>query len=213
MHPLYLPSLFGALSLALTAPAASATLEDVPPEELAGVMADRVAILAMAGNYRVTFDFRETLSLVEGYTPAEPSRVSGEEVVRVIEDFGTYLSLQHILVVKPEGMDPLVIKHWRQDWSYEPAQLLEYAAPGEWRLRETAPKEREGAWAQTVWQTDDSPRYGALGFWQHDAGVSRWMSAQTKRPLPRRDAVKHPPFSWIMGTNRHVITLTGWAHE
>ncbi len=199
--------------IACAQPAHAEFLNDLAPAELQDVLADRAAILAMAGNYKVTFDFRETLSLVADYTLAEPSRVGGEEVVRVVEDLGTTIRLQHILVVRPEGSDPIVIKHWRQDWAYEPPSVLVYAGLGEWRDQLVAPEEREGVWAQTVWQTDDSPRYGALGHWRHKDGVSSWMSGETKRPLPRRDAVKYPPFSWIIGTNRHLLTLNGWAHE
>ena len=33
---------------------------------------DREAILAMAGDYKVTFDFRETVPLTEGYTLKDP---------------------------------------------------------------------------------------------------------------------------------------------
>ncbi|HJU06279.1 MAG TPA: DUF6607 family protein [Nitrospiraceae bacterium] len=59
---------------------------------------DRKAILAMAGNYHVSFNFRETVSFVEGYTLKAPYEPDGYEIVRVIRDDGGLISLQHILV-------------------------------------------------------------------------------------------------------------------
>jgi hypothetical protein len=105
----------------------------------------------------VTFDLRETTSWRGDYTPI-PSKLSGgHEVVRVIEDTGRHIALQHLLVVKDESGKTMVIKHWRQDWNYEPENLLTYAGKGEWKLETIPATMRAGRWSQTVWQTDDSP--------------------------------------------------------
>lgn len=173
---------------------------------------DRQAILGMAGDYKVRFDFRETVPFVADYTPI-PAKVSGgHESVRVIENTPTRVSLQHMLVIEGDG-ETFVIKHWRQDWVFEPANVLAYAGQSRWVLTPVAAADRAGAWSQTVWQTDDSPRYGGVGRWAHDAGASRWMSAETLRPLARRDAVRHPPYDRYTCTNRHALTPAGWAHE
>lgn len=198
-----LGGLIGSIALA---GGAHALADSAPPD------ADRQAILAMAGDYAVTFDFRETLALREGYKLAEPKLANGREVVRVIADDGGTISLQHLLVVARDGKTN-VVKHWRQDWAYEPRTLLEYASDGVWKTRQVAPEDARGRWSQTVWQTDDSPRYGALGAWRHEGGVSTWTSGETRRPLPRRDATRNPPYSWYRAVNRHVITPSGWAHE
>lgn len=174
--------------------------------------ADRQAILAMTGDFAVTFDFRETLVLREGYKLAEPKLANGREVVRLIADDGGSISLQHMLVVSRDG-ETNVVKHWRQDWTFEPAKLLEYETAGVWRERAVTPEQAQGRWSQTGWQTDDSPRYGALGTWAHAGGVSTWTSDPTLRPLPRRDATRNPPYSWYQAVNRHIITPAGWAHE
>jgi hypothetical protein len=173
---------------------------------------DRAAILAMAGDYRVRFDFRETVSFVEGYTPLPPTGSGGFEAVRVIEDRGDFISLQHMLVVgEPDEL--MVVKHWRQDWTYQPTQVLAYAGKDRWRVQPVSADQRRGAWSQTVWQTDDSPRYGGVGRWTYDGGVTRWTSESTRRPLARRDAIRKPPYSWYEGVNRHAFTPTGWVHE
>jgi hypothetical protein len=72
--------------------------------------------------------------------------------------------------------------------------------------------ERAGAWSQTVWQTDDSPRYGGVGRWTHAKGLTQWTSAPTQRPLARRDAVRSPIYDRYLGTNRHALTPAGWVH-
>ncbi|MGV3481287.1 MAG: DUF6607 family protein [Sphingobium sp.] len=172
---------------------------------------DRNAILGMAGTFHVNFDFRETVPWSADYRPIDPKTSGGFEVVRVVEDTGRVIRLQHILVVSHEG-EVFLVKHWRQDWTYEPATLLEYEGAGHWKLKPVPKAQRKGAWSQTVWQTDDSPRYGGVGRWQHDLGAPRWTSAETWRPLARRDAVRKPVYDRYLGVNRHALTPDGWVH-
>jgi hypothetical protein len=173
---------------------------------------DRQAILAMAGDYRVRFNFNETVAFVDGYTPLEPKRSGGHESVRVIEDRGDFISLQHWLVAAHQG-EASVIKHWRQDWTYQPRDVLVYERKDHWMTEDVASAERRGAWSQTVWQTDDSPRYGGVGRWRHDLGRVVWESGPTMRPLARRDAIRNPPYNRYRSINRHALLPNGWAHE
>jgi hypothetical protein len=173
---------------------------------------DRRSILSMAGDYKVRFDFRETTPFRADYTPLEPKLSGGHEVVRVIADTGRFISLQHLLVVTHEGKTH-VIKHWRQDWTYEPTQVLTYASRNRWTLTPVSSSARRGAWSQTVWQTEDSPRYGGVGRWSYDTGAAVWTSGVTMRPLARRDAIRNPPYDRYSAINRHAITPVGWVHE
>jgi hypothetical protein len=184
--------------------------------EAAKFNADRAAILAMAGTYKVRFDFTETTPWVTDYSPVPPKPSGGHEVVRVIEDTGRRIVLQHILVHEADGPDgqkkAFVTKHWRQDWEYEPASVLVYKEPGRWVLEDVPERMRKGRWSQTVWQTDDSPRYGGWGEFSDEGGITRWRSNWTWRPLPRRDAVRKPVYDRFMAINRHQWTPTGWIH-
>lgn len=174
---------------------------------------DRQSILAQAGQYRVRFDMRENVSFHEGYEPMEEKLSGGNEIVRVIQDDGERISLQHILVIRMGDDGPVhIIKHWRQDWVYQPETVLTYAGPDQWTLTPVAEGERRGAWSQTVWQTDDSPRYGGVGRWTYDHGLPQWTSGPTWRPLARRDAVRNPIYDRYLGTNRHALTPDGWVH-
>lgn len=172
---------------------------------------DREAILAMAGNYRVTFDFRETVALAEGYELKEPKLSGGDEVVRVIEDRGDFISMQHILVVG--GDDKFPVKHWRQDWVYKPENVLVFVGGNAWEKRPLSVDDRKGKWSQVVYQVDDAPRYGAVAEWKHEDGVSTWTPPAEWRPLPRRDATTRNDYHAIKAVNRHVITPEGWVHE
>jgi len=182
-----------------------------PLVDAAALARDRQSILAQAGQYKVRFDFQENVSFRPGYEPIEPHISGGNEIVRVIVDDGERISLQHILVMEHDGQS-IVIKHWRQDWTYQPSTVLTYAGPNRWVVTDVPEAERVGAWSQTVWQTDDSPRYGGIGRWTYDNGLTEWTSNPTWRPLARRDAVRHPVYDRYLGTNRQALTPFGWVH-
>jgi hypothetical protein len=171
--------------------------------------ADRRAILSMAGQFAVKFSFRETLSLQPGYT-AKPGAYDEDahELVVVAEDSGRRIRLQHLLVD-----DGHVIKHWAQIWTYEDTRVCEFQGHNEWKLHNLDAGNIQGTWTQQVTQVDDSPRYESWGRWEHTGGVSQWTSQDTWRPLPRREHTKRKDYDVISGTNRHVITPDGWAHE
>jgi hypothetical protein len=173
---------------------------------------DRRSILAMTGDYRVRFNFHETVPFVSDYTPLEPKTSGGYESVRVITDEGDFIQLQHMLVAEHDGQS-FVIKHWRQDWTYQPRRVLVYERRNFWSLASVLSAERRGAWSQTVWQTDDSPRYGGIGRWDYANGRTIWTSGPTARPLARRDAIRNPPYERYLSINRHALTPTGWVHE
>ena len=73
--------------------------------------------------------------------------------------------------------------------------------------------ERRGVWLQSVYQVDESPRYASVGRWQHTASFSTWISADTWRPLPRREWSVRDDYQVLIGTNRHTVAPTGWLQE
>ena len=211
---------FALMTACASAPAETPAQEPAPvivPVEAPVAMSeqfeqDREAILAMTGDYRVTFDFTETVSFVEGYELKPPKLSGGFEVVRVVEDTGDFVSLQHLLVVGPAD-NPMIIKHWRQDWQYEPTEVMMFIGGNAWEMQDLPPHAGTGQWSQTVYQVDDSPRYGAVGFWTHDNGISEWTPPVEWRPLPRRDMTTRSDYHAVDAVNRHTITPFGWVHE
>ena len=202
--------LAAALAVAAPLPALAQTAETATAVQ-SQFERDRQSILAQVGDYKVRFDMRENVPFVAGYEPLDPKTSGGHEIVRVVYDEGDKISLQHILVME-HGGETVVIKHWRQDWVYEPQTVLTYAGPSEWNLTPVSAEARKGAWSQTVWQTDDSPRYGGVGQWTYRNGVPEWTSDATWRPLARRDAVRDPIYDRYEGVNRHALTPDGWVH-
>jgi hypothetical protein len=177
---------------------------------------DRRAILAMAGPYRVSFDFLEVVRYDPALKPDAPYQSWGTEYVFVADDRPDFIALQHILVMRMQlddgkASEPMVVRHWRQEWRYEAPTLLAYEGSNTWARRPT--NERRSAWTQTVLQVDDSPRYASIGRWEHTGGASTWLSAETWRPLPRREFSVRKDYDVLVGTNRHTITPTGWVQE
>ena len=179
---------------------------------------DRRAILAMAGDYRTSFDFIETIGFTEGYQPRAPYQSWGTERVYVVANEPEFVSLQHIIVMHfldADGFesDAMVVKHWRQDWQYEDAEVHAFQGRGAFARRVLDQASQKGAWTQTVFQVDDSPRYEAVGRWTHASGVSYWQSDDRRRPLPRREFSVRDDYQALYGSHRITITPAGWTQE
>ncbi|MEM1110552.1 MAG: DUF6607 family protein [Pseudomonadota bacterium] len=209
-----------------TTTGANITIDDEPSsawqalrkEGLSKQERDRRAILAMAGPYRTSFDFIETVGFTADYSPARPYQSWGTEYVYVVADEPDFVSLQHILVMTmldEDGfeLEPIVVKHWRQDWNFEASDLHTFRGHRVWAREQRASAEVEGRWMQSVYQVDDTPRYQAVGTWEHFANYSSWSSEETWRPLPRREFSVRDDYHVLVGTNKHTVTPTGWVQE
>ncbi|MBU03064.1 MAG: hypothetical protein CME55_07195 [Halieaceae bacterium] len=179
---------------------------------------DRRAILAMAGDYRTSFDFIETVGFIESYQPRAPYQSWGTERVYVVVNEPDFVSLQHIIVMHfldEDGFesDAMVVKHWRQDWRYEDAEMHAFQGHGAFARVALDQASREGAWTQTVYQVDDSPRYEAVGRWFHSPGMSYWQSDDRRRPLPRREFSVRDDYQALYGSHRITIIPAGWTQE
>jgi hypothetical protein len=185
---------------------------------LSAMERDRRAILAMAGPYRVSFDFLEVLRYDPSLKPDTPYQSWAQEYVFVAEDHPGFIALQHILAMRMLDKDgkvsePMVVRHWRQEWRHEAPEVLAYEGANTWVIRKVDDAQRRGAWVQTVLQVDDSPRYAGRGRWEHTETMSTWVSDGTWRPLPRREFSVRKDYDVLVGTNRHTITPLGWAQE
>tara|TARA_B100000787_G_C16164395_1_gene283079 strand:+ start:165 stop:1208 length:1044 start_codon:yes stop_codon:yes gene_type:complete len=179
---------------------------------------DRLAILAMEGRYRVYFDFIETMGFVGNYKPKQPYQSWATEFVEVVDEKKNFISLQHIIVMffkQKDGSisDPVVMKHWRQDWKYEDNEINVFNGNDTW-VKNTVPwRLKKGTWSQSAYQVDDTPRYQSYGKWIHFENFSSWTSKETWRPLPRREFSIRDDYDVLIGINIQTITPTGWVHE
>lgn len=170
--------------------------------------ADRAAIRALAGCYKVTFDFAETFSPDTAYEFRDRYHSSGIEYVFVLTDEPDLIQLQHLLIIN----DSTIIKHWRQDWIYEETQLLSYEGDRNWKTITYSPEEVKGTWTQKVYQVDDSPRYESKGTWVHVDGKHYWEGV-ANAPLPRREFTKRSDYNIVKRHSRIQLDGDGWYLE
>ena len=174
---------------------------------------DIEAIKKMCGCYEVTYNFAETFNYSKDslYKPSK-IKISGSlELAVLVEDENDLISIQHILQVG-DPSNPMIVKHWRQDWLYENKNTYIFNANNSWIYNDKNKKEVKGQWTQKVFQVDDSPRYEGSGSWVHIDGKSYWENT-TPAPLPRREYTIRSDYNLTMRGNRHEITKYGWLHD
>ena len=179
---------------------------------------DRRAIYAMEGVFKAKFEFIETILMDTQKEADRPYASWGTEFVKVIEDTGDFISLQHIMVMSFVGKDgtvhgPYVMKHWRQDWQWQGKERLLYEGERTWSMQKVPPKRAKGGWVWTVWHVDDSPRYSGIGRWSHFESASIFETETMSRPLPRRERSVRSDYKVLMGQDTLLITPTAWYHE
>lgn len=174
---------------------------------------DKKSIKDMCGCYEVTFNFAETFNYSKDslYKPSPNEISSGLEWAEAITDGDNKIVIQHILQVGDPD-EPMVVKHWRQDWLYENTELYTYNADDTWKYVNKPVAEVKGQWTQKVFQVDDSPRYEGSGSWVHVDGKSYWENT-SDAPLPRREYTKRSDYNLTVRGNRVEITDFGWIHD
>tara|TARA_B100000575_G_scaffold150619_1_gene120070 strand:+ start:12323 stop:13123 length:801 start_codon:yes stop_codon:yes gene_type:complete len=166
----------------------------------------------MCGCYEVKFEFAETFVYTEDstYVKSPPKTMYALELAHLIKDDKNDISIQHILQIGDYG-EPYIIKHWRQDWSYQNQDFYLYDSNNFWKYKNRSKSEVKGQWSQKVYQVDDGPRYEGSGTWVHVDGKSYWEST-TPAPLPRREKDIRSDYNLTLRGNRVEIMDYGWAH-
>jgi len=174
---------------------------------------DKDAIKEMCGCFEVTFNFAETFNYSQDslYKPSKTKVDKGLEWAQLVTDEDDKVVIQHILQVGNPA-EPMIVKHWRQDWLYENTDLYVYDGDNNWTFEKKPADAVAGQWTQKVYQVDDSPRYEGSASWVHVDGKSYWENT-TPAPLPRREYTKRADYNITMRGNRHEITSEGWVHD
>jgi hypothetical protein len=204
MIPMKTVSCLGLLFAVVTATAQSSDLKK---------QQDQNAIKQMCGCYEVTFNFAETFNYSNDslYKPSKTKLSKGLEWAQLVTDEDDKIVIQHILQVGNPA-EPMIVKHWRQDWLYENKDFYMYSADNLWKFQAKQPQEVKGQWTQKVYQVDDSPRYEGSASWVHVDGKSYWENT-TPAPLPRREYTTRSDYNLTLRGNRHEITDNGWVHD
>ena len=178
---------------------------------------DRRAIYSLEGSYKTSFEFLETVLMdTDRKIRDVPYASWSTEFVKVIEDRGDFIFLQHIMVMFFVGEDgkvsgPHVIKHWGQSWQWEGKSQWFYRGDKTWSVEDV--KKSQGSWIWTVFQVDDSPRYSGVGSWRHAPSASVFETLNMSRPLPRREHSVRSDYKILLGQDTLLVTPQGWFHE
>jgi hypothetical protein len=167
------------------------------------------AINKLCGCFDVEFKYAETFSPVKDYKYHEREEISGgTEFAFPIEISDKKISIQHLLIVT----DSMIVKHWREDWTYENPVIWKYTDTKTWVKQQLKPEQVKGKWTQTVWEVSDEPRYQGYGQFANLDNEVVWQST-TDAPLPRREYSVRSDYNILNRTNRLHITDSGYIHE
>lgn len=166
-------------------------------------------INSLCGCFNVAFKYAETFSPDTAYKFHEREIVDGGlEYVFPVEASDKKIVLQHLLVIT----DKIIIKHWREDWTYENPVIWNYTAYKTWKKELQKPEAVKGKWTQAVWEVSDEPRYQGTSEWVKNNGQYYWLNT-TDAPLPRREYSVRSDYNLLNRTNRIVINDSGYRHE
>jgi hypothetical protein len=169
---------------------------------------DAESIKSLCGCYDIEFKYAETFATDTAYKIRKPYIAKGTEWVEMIEEKPGKYVMQHLLVIN----DTTIIKHWREDWTYENTTLLAFNKSAAWKKITLPADQVKGQWTQTVWEVDDAPRYQGTASWIHADGKNYWQN-NTDAPLPRREYSIRSDYNVLNRTNTISITKDGWIHE
>lgn len=163
----------------------------------------------LCGCFNVEFKYAETFSPDKNYKFHEREKISaGKEMAMPIEISDKKIVIQHLLIVS----DSTIIKHWREEWTYENPVVWNFKGDNTWEKQVLTPAQVKGNWTQTVWEVSDAPRYQGSSNWVTSNGKNFWQNT-TDAPLPRREYSQRSDYNILKRQNTIIITDTGWIHD
>lgn len=170
---------------------------------------DKPLVDKLCGCFDVEFKYAETFSPDPNYKYHEREEISGgTELVFPVEVGDKKIVMQHLLVIT----DSIIVKHWREDWTYEAKETFAYKGNKTWNKQNIPAAQTKGAWTQSIWEVSDEPRYQGTAQWQNIDGKNVWTNT-TDAPLPRREYSVRNDYNLLRRTNRITILADGYLHE
>jgi hypothetical protein len=164
---------------------------------------------ALCGCFDVEFKYAETFSPDASYKFHERETISGgTEYIFPVVNTDKRVVLQHLLVVT----DQIIVKHWREEWTYENPVLYNFKGDKIWVKELLKPEQVKGRWTQSVWEVSDAPRYQGVSDWINVDGKTIWQNTAFA-PLPRREYSVRSDYNILKRENRLIITADGWIHD
>lgn len=169
----------------------------------------RKVVDKLCGCFEVEFKYAETFSPDPDYKYHEREEINGGiELSLPIEVSDKKIVIQHLLVIT----DSIIVKHWREEWTYENPEIWIYKGDRTWVKETLTPEQVKGKWTQTVWEVSDEPRYQGFSQFVNLDGKLIWQNT-TDAPLPRREYSVRNDYNILKRTNRLNITDSGYIHE
>ncbi len=170
---------------------------------------DKINVDKLCGCFEVEFKYAETFSPDKNYKYHDREEISGgTELTFPIEVSDRRVVMQHLLVIT----DSMIVKHWREEWTYENPVIWRYKGDKVWVKETLKPEQVKGKWTQTVWEVSDEPRYQGISQWVTVDGKTFWQNT-TDAPLPRREYSVRNDYNVLKRTNRLVLNDDGYTHE
>jgi hypothetical protein len=160
------------------------------------------------GCFEVEFKYKETFSPLKDYKLKETYNNEALEWVSYEPQQDGSIKMQHILIVDND----MIVKHWREDWSYENKDLYKYDKDYHWTKTSLNPEKVKGTWTQKVYEVDDRPQYEGNATFAYFDDKILWQST-VDAPLPRREYSKRNDYNVLNRGNRLYISPTGYLHE
>ncbi len=170
--------------------------------------ADKKNVEKLCGCFSVNFRYAETFSPDEKYKYHDREDMNAIELALPIENTDRKLMIQHLLVIN----DTMIIKHWREEWTYESPVLYQYEGDKKWTRKTLPATDVKGKWTQTVWEVNDEPRYQGISAWINNDGKTYWESS-ADAPLPRREYTTRQDYNILRRQNRLIVNNKGYMHE
>ncbi|MES2776383.1 MAG: DUF6607 family protein [Bacteroidota bacterium] len=170
---------------------------------------DKAIVDKLCGCFAVEFKYAETFSPKADYIFRDRDEINGGvELSLPIESTDKKMVIQHLLVIN----DSVIVKHWREEWTYENPTIWNYKGEKTWIKEQINPELVKGKWTQTVWEVSDEPRYQGFSQFVNLDGKTIWQNT-TDAPLPRREYTIRSDYNILKRTNRLNITDDGYIHE
>jgi len=162
----------------------------------------------LCGCFEVSFKYAETFAPEKDYKFHEREQIVGvTELAMPLVNTDKKVVIQHLLVMS----NGTIIKHWREDWTYENPVQWVYKGDKVWEKLTLPAADVKGKWSQSVWEVTDAPRYQGSAPWQVVNGHTIWENT-TDAPLPRREYTQRSDYNILNRTNRLTITDKGYDH-
>jgi hypothetical protein len=179
------------------------------PKGKTASIAGRQEVEKLCGCFEVEFKYAETFSPDPNYKYHDREEISGgTELIFPVEVSDKKIVMQHLLVIT----DSMIIKHWREDWTYENQEIWKYKGDKVWVKEQLTPEQVKGKWTQSVWEVSDAPRYQGASNWISTDNKTFWQNT-VDAPLPRREYSTRDDYNVLRRTNRLTLLDSGWVHE